>query len=600
MRNHKLHKLFNHLATICLITLSLQVYAKPEDATQSAKEKVILLPLVVSEDTQSMLSQMQAAVVQGLEQKYFVYSGERVLQELKKAADKENHAAKQDCDETRCLQDIATAFQTENVAVVHISKVEGGYLLSLSIKGVISNEAVFDNSLPCEGCSVFKVIDKLKDLSGTAADIDRQLREAEIAQKANEGKLKAEQIKQAELTAEQRQKEIESAEYQQMLASQADDAKRVADLKVQAEARHKSISVKQAGKFPTVLSAVTEIKRLNDRIETIEAGYEKQLTETINKINRRYAAQLDTLNKAKKSEFETDADFKADQDKKRTNLQTQKNVELANIPTLSSLASAETTPLHESINELAEREYGVGMESLTVEIGTYDANTQQFPVTINTKTPAFKLAISGKINISKAVAKSFKQQWQAGLLRAEAKTKPSGEAYDLVLLNDADNVRRTNESGMFLTDAEKESARLAKIAQEEAEKKRREEWVRNAPQREAEAKKRKEDEKEKKLDKVSFFMATKEGLHPKNVPDNYIFGVSGYYTIWYTTALPVSLLVDIISAPTKTSEIVKIETEAALHPSTWAKPDSMIARASRQFKEVSFTTGNVPLAVATE
>jgi hypothetical protein len=153
---------------------------------------------------------------------------------------------------------------------------------------------------------------------------------------------------------------------------------------------------------------------------------------------------------------------------------------------------------------------------------------------------------------------------------------------------------------MFLTDAEKESARLAKIAQEEAEKKRREEWVRNAPQREAEAKKRKEDEKEKKLDKVSFFMATKEGLHPKNVPDNYIFGVSGYYTIWYTTALPVSLLVDIISAPTKTSEIVKIETEAALHPSTWAKPDSMIARASRQFKEVSFTTGNVPLAVATE
>ena len=117
-----------------------------------------------------------------------------------------------------------------------------------------------------------------------------------------------------------------------------------------------------------VLSAVTEIKRLNDRIETIEAGYEKQLTETINKINRRYAAQLDTLNKAKKSEFETDADFKADQDKKRTNLQTQKNVELANIPTLSSLASAETTPLHESINELAEREYGVGMESLTVEI----------------------------------------------------------------------------------------------------------------------------------------------------------------------------------------------------------------------------------------
>src|ERR1019366_3028082 len=102
-------------------------------------------------EAQNMSSEMQAAVVQGLQQKYLVYSGDRVLQELKKAANKENHAAKHDCDETRCLQDISVAFQTENVAVVHINKIEGGYLLSLSIKGVISNEAVFDNSVPCKG-----------------------------------------------------------------------------------------------------------------------------------------------------------------------------------------------------------------------------------------------------------------------------------------------------------------------------------------------------------------------------------------------------------------------------------------------------------------
>ena len=66
---------------------------------------------------------------------------------------------------------MATAFQTENVAVVHINKIEGGYLLSLSIKGVISNEAVFDNSLPCKGCDAFQVVDKLKELSGSVAPV---------------------------------------------------------------------------------------------------------------------------------------------------------------------------------------------------------------------------------------------------------------------------------------------------------------------------------------------------------------------------------------------------------------------------------------------
>jgi hypothetical protein len=150
--------------------MPLQAEAKKQKV-QSDKEAVILLPLVISVEAQSMSSEMQAAVVQGLQHKYLVYSGDRVLQELKKAADKENHRAKHDCDETRCLQDVATAFQTENVAIAHINKIDGGYLLSLSIKAVISNEAVFDNSIPCKGCDPFAVVEKLKELSGTVAPV---------------------------------------------------------------------------------------------------------------------------------------------------------------------------------------------------------------------------------------------------------------------------------------------------------------------------------------------------------------------------------------------------------------------------------------------
>ncbi len=164
--------IFGIIAVLCLAASPLQASAKSAKANKAShaeKEKVILLPMQISADAQSMVSEMQAAVVQGLEQKYLVYSGDRVLQELKKAANKENHSAKHDCDETRCLQDISIAFQTENVAVVHITKVEGGYLLSLSIKDVMSNEAVFDNSVTCESCSVFRLIEKLKELSSTVA-----------------------------------------------------------------------------------------------------------------------------------------------------------------------------------------------------------------------------------------------------------------------------------------------------------------------------------------------------------------------------------------------------------------------------------------------
>jgi hypothetical protein len=161
--------LFFILSSLSFIVVPLQAEAAKKP--QSDKEAVILLPLVISAEAQSIANEMQAAVVQGLQQKYKVYSGDRVLQELKKATDKENHRAKHDCDETRCLQDIATAFQTENVAIAHIIKIEGGYLLSLSIKAVISNEALFDNSIPCKACDAFAVVDRLKELAGTVAPV---------------------------------------------------------------------------------------------------------------------------------------------------------------------------------------------------------------------------------------------------------------------------------------------------------------------------------------------------------------------------------------------------------------------------------------------
>lgn len=89
--------------------------------------------------------------------------------------------------------------------------------------------------------------------------------------------------------------------------------------------------------------------------------------------------------------------------------------------------------------------------------------------------------------------------------------------------------------------------------------------------------------KQARIDNVSFFQSTKTLLDPKE--GTRVFG-SSYYT-----SLPLStfygLLFDLTSAPSRTTEIHQLKNEAALRPSTWGKPDSMIARASHQIKHES-------------
>jgi len=70
--------------------------------------------------------------------------------------------------------------------------------------------------------------------------------------------------------------------------------------------------------------------------------------------------------------------------------------------------------------------------------------------------------------------------------------------------------------------------------------------------------------------------------------------------IVYLTSGPISLAVatigDLLSLPTNTTELNKLKNEASLRPSTWGKPDSMIAKASLQHK-ASNPTAKKPLLV---
>jgi len=104
----------------------------------------------------------------------------------------------------------------------------------------------------------------------------------------------------------------------------------------------------------------------------------------------------------------------------------------------------------------------------------------------------------------------------------------------------------------------------------------------------------KAQEKQAKIDRVSFFEFTKKTFDFKEG-----FAVFGpFYLTLMPTATAELPLFDLTSAPSKTTELNKLKNEAALLPSSWGKPDSMIARASLQLKSNSATAENSLLLAA--
>jgi hypothetical protein len=165
MRKSKLQNLFViTLVSILLLSIPHKSDAAKKIKIESDKDRLVLMPLRLTEDIQFMQGAMETSLVEGLQEKYLVFAGEDVAKKTREIFKKATE--KQKCDETRCLQDIAIAFQSELVAVANINKIEGGYLLALSIRDVMTNEAVYSKTIPCEGCNPFRVVDRLKELGG--------------------------------------------------------------------------------------------------------------------------------------------------------------------------------------------------------------------------------------------------------------------------------------------------------------------------------------------------------------------------------------------------------------------------------------------------
>ncbi|MDP2786794.1 MAG: SUMF1/EgtB/PvdO family nonheme iron enzyme [Pseudomonadota bacterium] len=308
-----------------------------------------------------------------------------------------------------------------------------------------------------------KAIDAAEAQAKTAAsraERERQQHEVESARKAAAGKLKAEQLKQQQLAAEQTQRTAEAVERQRLLAAKGEDEKKLAELKTAAEARRKNVATQTSGDFRTFDSAVAEIRRLNQQISQIEAGYQKDLTVTRQRIEQRHARQLAALDAESKDEFESQLAFEVRIGQQRSELQRQREEELSRL-NVAQLSAAETDPLKTRIQALAEREYMLGADHILVELGSYDADKQVFPVALRPRpagkgaapTP-LKLALNGTLPLSPADARQFKQHWTAGLVRAEVSATPAGDTKMVQLVNEADGSRRQPFGGAFMTGEE--------------------------------------------------------------------------------------------------------------------------------------------------
>ena len=110
-----LHLFFITLSIFCLSAIPLQSEAVTKGKTkpeQSTKERIVLMPLRVPDEDKNLAGAMEIALVKGLQQKYDVFSGEQVSQKAHQIFLKESrNTAHTECDETRCMQDIAEAFQ---------------------------------------------------------------------------------------------------------------------------------------------------------------------------------------------------------------------------------------------------------------------------------------------------------------------------------------------------------------------------------------------------------------------------------------------------------------------------------------------------------
>lgn len=157
-------KIIDKVAISIVFLLSFATFSVAKDA---ANDAVVLMPIVatggIERDT---ATSFENALIESLSSGYKVYYGKKVqdtVEKVYRTRSAETKAGK-DCDDTKCLQDIAMAFQSELIAVCNVKKMADGYILSLKIQNVVEDTVAYSKTVPCDKCNEYDAIRALKKM----------------------------------------------------------------------------------------------------------------------------------------------------------------------------------------------------------------------------------------------------------------------------------------------------------------------------------------------------------------------------------------------------------------------------------------------------
>ena len=229
MKPRKLLKLIIPIIFLFQITVSI--------STAEEKERLVLMPLQGSGVEAKYKPMMESAIAEGLSDRYKVLYGRNVEEKIKEIYKKlsEETVAGQECDDTKCMQEIGIEFQAERVTTIRVLKNPQGYFLALNIINIYDNELVMSKSEPCEGCNEFQVIRILKQMAGGTSKSEEEKRrkvEEERKRALEERRRAAEEKKRREeeirVAADREQRRLEDEKRRQGEKKQrlADDRKR--------------------------------------------------------------------------------------------------------------------------------------------------------------------------------------------------------------------------------------------------------------------------------------------------------------------------------------------------------------------------------------
>jgi len=134
---------------LCLFSLNSHAESKPN---------LVLLPIDVSENETEFEGEYGSALQQGLQTRYTVFYGAAVENELEK------EYGKIDCNTETCNQNVAIAFNGDLIADSSVKRTSNGYLLKMVIRNVITGEVIETETVPCRNCDELLVITTLKEI----------------------------------------------------------------------------------------------------------------------------------------------------------------------------------------------------------------------------------------------------------------------------------------------------------------------------------------------------------------------------------------------------------------------------------------------------